>query len=301
MTDGRTRAASLRRTARRAPAAVLATAALAAAVEGFAPPARAAAVPAGAGIEFFVAPSANLPVPLEVRQGGFPAIRFRARWRSETFEPPIVWVLRASRVRDGAGWALETMHHKLYLVNPPPEIGTFSISHGLNLVTLQRVWSRGAGDLRVGLGAVVAHPESEVRGRRFAENRGLFRDGYYVAGPALTAGAGRAVPLAGALALVVELRASVAPVRVPVVDGDARLTNVSVHLMVGLGGFARGRTGGRAAGRPAAGPARPPRPSRRRRRLCPPARRGKPPRPCSRRPALGVTFPTLDERLTSVE
>ncbi len=41
---------------------------------------------------------------------------------------------------------------------------------------------------RIGLGAVLAHPESMVRGRTLPESGGLFGLGYHIAGPVLSAG-----------------------------------------------------------------------------------------------------------------
>jgi hypothetical protein len=200
-------------------------------------PAR--AEPIRLGLEFFVGAAANLGTPLEIRQQGQPRLRVDASWRSDAFEPPIVWAVRLSRGAPAACWALELVHHKLYLDNPPADVRSFSISHGLNLVTLQRAWSRPWCDVRLGAGAAIAHPENEVRGLRFDERRGMLGQGYYLAGPALTAGAGRPLRLGRCWALVVELRGSVAPVSVPIEAGSARLTNVAFHLLIGAGGFTR--------------------------------------------------------------
>jgi hypothetical protein len=35
-------------------------------------------------------------------------------------------------------WAIEYLHHKLYLSNPPAEVQSFAISHGYNLFAVNR-------------------------------------------------------------------------------------------------------------------------------------------------------------------
>jgi hypothetical protein len=126
------------------------------------------------------------------------------------------------------------MHHKVYLADPPPEVQSFGASHGFNLVTLQRAWPHRLAELRAGAGIVLAHAESTVRGRRYDETQGLFAAGYHVAGPAALVAAARRWSPQPWLALALEARASVAPARVPIAGGEARFTNVALHLMVGV-------------------------------------------------------------------
>jgi hypothetical protein len=142
-----------------------------------------------------------------------------------------------TRERSGRGWSLEILHHKLYVTNPPEELQYFSISHGLNFVTLQRSWPLSSFQVRAGFGIVLAHPESSVRGRVLDENDGLLGKGYYFAGPVGSIAVARRIPLWGVASAVLEARGSVAPVSVPVADGDARTTATAFHLLLGAAGF----------------------------------------------------------------
>jgi hypothetical protein len=149
------------------------------------------------GVQLLFGGPLNLRTPLTIRQGGEPDVHVRARWATRPFESPIYYGVGGFRREGGREWALELLHHKLYLRNPPPEVQRFSISHGYNLVLASYgielahgIWSRLGG------GAVVAHPESTVRGRTLDEGRGLFGLGYHLAGPAVSARGSRRVPSA---------------------------------------------------------------------------------------------------------
>jgi hypothetical protein len=204
--------------------------------------------PAGAharlGVEFHTGAPYHFATPLRIRQEGHADLRFTARYRADAMRMPIYWALRVSRHAEGGAWSLELMHDKVYVDNPPADVQVFSVSHGLNFVTVQRAWARGPDDLRAGAGLIVAHPENTVRGRALDERRGLFRAGYHLAGPAVLVAAGRRAELRPWLTLGAEARASVAPVQVPVEGGHARFTNLGVHVLVGMGVRQAGRPEG---------------------------------------------------------
>ena len=177
----------------------------------------------------------NVPLPLVIRQDGEQDLRATARWSTNAFEPPLYYGWRVARWGDEAGWALDLTHHKLYLQEPPAEIQHLAISHGYNLLTLQRLSEHGGWLHGFGLGAVVAHPESEVRGQRFDEHGGLFGAGYYVSGPTAAALLGHSRTLSGRLRLSAELKLTLSHASVPIAGGEARVPNLAVHGTVGLG------------------------------------------------------------------
>lgn len=195
--------------------------------------------PARLGVELLTGAPLNIRMPMEIRQNGEPTVELDATFRSEPFEPPIYWVARIGLEGRRGGFALELMHDKLYLENRPPEIDAFAMSHGLNILTLQRVWTFTFGRVRAGLGAVIAHAENTVRGRRLDQRRGLLDAGYTLAGPGALLGADHRVSLVHGSALVVETRVSLAPLIVPIVGGDARLTHLAAHVLFGLSVFPR--------------------------------------------------------------
>jgi len=181
----------------------------------------------------------SAPVPIVIRQQGEEDLRLTARWRTEAFAPPIYYAWRVARWSGRAAWALGLIHHKVHLRNPPAEVHDLSVSHGYNLVALEHVRERDGWRYGVGAGAVLAHPESEVRGRRFEGNRGLLGAGYYVAGPTAGVFVGRSHPEQGRLRAAAEARLTLSHARVPIAGGSAHVPNLAAHASVGLGWWAR--------------------------------------------------------------
>jgi hypothetical protein len=177
----------------------------------------------------------NVSLPIVIRQSGHDDLRWTARWNTQALQTPLYYSLRVARWRDNAAWAVDLTHHKLYLENPPPEVRNLSISHGYNLLTLQRL--HAAGNWRYGgaAGAVVAHPESEVRGQRFDEHGGMLGSGQYVAGPTAGALVGHSVRVAGGLYATVEARLTLSLARVPIANGSASVPNLALHVSAGFG------------------------------------------------------------------
>lgn len=199
-----------------------------------------AAFAAGWSVQAAVGFPFDLSLPVAIRQRGEAPIRVRARWETRPFRSPIYYDLRVARSAGGREWALDLLHHKLHLANPPPDVQELSISHGFNLVFVSHA-REVARDTwaRAGAGLVVAHPESTVRGRTF-DGRGPLGGGYYPAGPTLVVGAERRLFPAGGLFVSLQALASASWARVPVVGGHATVPDVSVHALGGLG-FATGR------------------------------------------------------------
>ncbi len=177
----------------------------------------------------------NTPLPLLIRQSGQPDISLAASYSSRPFEIPICWIWRIGRWSGDAGWELQAIHHKLFLDNPPPEVDEFSISHGLNIVTVDRTWQLEEVCARIGAGITIAHPENSVRGLRLPENLGIFNMGYYVGGPALIAGAGRRFSLIGNFFLRCDGMVTASYSNVPVSSGTAYVWNVALHANFAVG------------------------------------------------------------------
>lgn len=179
----------------------------------------------------------NARTPVTIRQHGAPDLRFRARWATRPFENPLYYGVGVFRRSAGHEWSAELVHHKLYVLNPPPEVQEFSVSHGYNLVLVGHgvevapgVWARGAA------GVVVAHPESTVRGRALPQTKGPFGRGYHLAGPALSLGLEGRVPVGDRIRLAVGGRLTGGYAAVPVEGGSARVPNVAFHATAGLTG-----------------------------------------------------------------
>jgi hypothetical protein len=200
-----------------------------------------AAAPAGAetsyGVQLLLGVPFNVPTPLTIRQRGEPDLHVTARYATHPFSLPLYLGVGVFRREGGHEWSLELIHHKLYLENPPPEVGSFSISHGYNLVVLSHgfevssgVWARAGG------GLVVAHPESTVRDETWPQNGGPFGLGFRFAGALLSAGVEGRIPLGDRLRLAIGGRLTGAYASVPVVNGTAIVPNVAFHATAGLDG-----------------------------------------------------------------
>lgn len=205
-------------------------------------PASGSADDDGVVLEIAAGTAFSVPLPLTLQQEGFPELRHRAHYETRPFLGAPYYAWRIGLWRRGGGWELQLVHHKLYLVDPPPEIAWFEVTHGYNLLTAGRAWRRGRALVRAGGGVVLAHPESTVRGLTWPENGGLAPaflgllggNGYFLTGPTLRVSAGRA--FGHRLFVAPEIELTAARARVPVAGGEASVPNIAVHLRLALGG-----------------------------------------------------------------
>jgi hypothetical protein len=177
----------------------------------------------------------HLETQLTIRQSGFEEIELDADYETRPFESPFYYSLRAGRWSGRGGWELELIHLKLFLRNRPPEVQRFDISHGYNLVTVNRGWDLGRLILRAGAGAVAAHPENTVRGRPLEGDSGGLGGGYHLTGPALQVAAEKRFALGERWLLGLEGKISAARAKVPVAGGEAEAPNVAGHALLSLG------------------------------------------------------------------
>lgn len=177
----------------------------------------------------------NLPLPLTVTQNGYPDLKITARYNSESFTLPVYWNMRLSRWQRDKAWELELIHHKLYLDNTTPEIQKFNISHGFNLIMLNRGFDKKKFRYRFGAGIVLAHPESNIRGKEFGDSTDDYDLGYYLSGPVLNLAFGTAFRLNDLFYFDLESKLTYAYARVKVAEGHAAVNNLALHLIFGLG------------------------------------------------------------------
>lgn len=175
----------------------------------------------------------SAPLPLTIYQQGHEPIRIeRPRWETRPLYESPYYAIRV----DNGRWGFELIHHKLYLATAHPEVQQFWISHGYNLVLIERLVSRPPVTLVYGAGPVVTHPETIVRGLELSDppHAEISLTGYYLSGAALHAGAAYRRPLARRLAVVAEAKLTAAWATVPVANGHADVPNLAVHGIVGL-------------------------------------------------------------------
>ena len=179
--------------------------------------------------------AANVPLPLKIKQQGYLDIKLNAKYFSEPFYSPVYWDWRFSKSKNERSWEFEAIHHKLYLRNKPEEVQRFSISHGFNLLFLNRGIKYKGLNLKAGVGAVLAHPENCVRQQTFNEENGLFKMGYIFCGSALNFAVGKHYKIFKRFYLNTEAKTTYAFAKVPISNGHANVNNWAFHFCAGLG------------------------------------------------------------------
>src|SRR5437870_3893754 len=168
---------------------------------------------------------------LTIEQGGQESLAFDARYATQAFDSPLYYALRVGRWEADGAWELSLIHDKLYLRNPPPEVESLSISHGFNLLTVNRALRSDTFIYRFGAGVIVTHPEGRVRGVSY--------DGPYdLAGVVALAGLSKRLYLDKSWFLLGDLAATVGDAKTKA-DGTPDLTlrvpHAAIHGLLGIG------------------------------------------------------------------
>lgn len=109
-------------------------------------------------------------------------------------------MLRAGHSSGERAWEVSLMRHKIYLTNPPPGVSDVSVSHGFNILSLNRAFKAGDWTYRFGAGPVVTHAEAAL------------------------------------LAIKGAATAAYAVARLPgPPNGELRVSNFALHAMLGIG------------------------------------------------------------------
>jgi len=177
----------------------------------------------------------NLPLPLIIRQNGYPAVRLKASYHTDAFAPPVYYDWRFCRWRNNKSWEFELVHHKLYLHNTTSEIQKFNISHGFNLLIVNRGFDIETFQYRAGAGIVLSHPESIVRGKEFGNTGDDFDLGYSVSGPVINLAISKSYRLSSRFSAVAEAKTTFAYSSVRVAQGRADVYSMAFHLVLGFG------------------------------------------------------------------
>lgn len=177
----------------------------------------------------------SLPGPLVIEREGRSGWSLRAHWSTRPFEGSPYYAWRIGRWSRDRAWELELIHHKLYLNHPPAGIGHLEISHGFNLITVNRAWAEGPWRARAGLGLLVTHAEGTLEGAALLSDRGPIGGGYVPAGPALQGALQRTWPLGHGFFLSAEGKVTWAYGRIPFEGGQLRVGNLALHALLGAG------------------------------------------------------------------
>ena len=190
-----------------------------------------ASEPAAWSLDVLIGDAYNFSSQTQIEHVQVGAGSFGGDYETRGFEGPLHYAWRIAHWQDDRAWELQFLHHKLYLRNGPPAVETLSVSHGFNIVTLNRAFKLDGWLLRVGVGPVIAHPEARISGSPY--------DGpYEVGGAAAMAGIGRSLALTPRLFLHAELEMTFGYIDVhPEGSPDLEITilNPAAHAQIGLG------------------------------------------------------------------
>lgn len=178
----------------------------------------------------------NLKLPLILRQTGYPDIVIKkAEYYSEPLNDPFYWDWRFSRWVKGKSIEFEAVHHKIYLKNPPPEVQWFAITHGFNMLTLNHGRQYKKMIYRAGLGSVLIHPESTVRGMEYPVSYDFDLPGYRLSGITVNLGAARQISFGKYFFINTEVKMNASVVTAEIVNGYARVHNIVFQFILGPG------------------------------------------------------------------
>ncbi len=177
----------------------------------------------------------NLPTQLTVTEEGKEDVTLMADWETESFQDALYYGLRVGLWEDKKGWEIEFMHHKIKLTNAPEEIDSLEISHGYNLLTLNRAWELEPAYIHLGLGFVFTHPDLKLRGKDREHSQSGIIPGRNIAGPTMQVSAGRRYKISDKTYGFLEGKITTTYANIEYDDGEIRAPNIAVHLVFGLG------------------------------------------------------------------
>lgn len=178
----------------------------------------------------------SFPTPLAIYQEGQPVIFIdSAHYETNPFKESPYYSWRVAKWENGKAWEFELVHHKLYLETAHDDIQHFEITHGYNLITVNRAWKKDGLIYHLGGGIVLAHPETTIRNKSLPEVWKAFDMGFYVSGVTAQFALGKRFELPGKLFAVVEGKLTGSYARIPVKEGYADVPNAAVHGLFGIG------------------------------------------------------------------
>ena len=179
----------------------------------------------------------NIPTYLKIQQEGHDPIELWARYATKGFKVPIYWDYKLEFETEKNLLGLRSTHHKLYLTNPTPEINTFSITHGYNLVMAYYGWKKKYFDLLVGGGIAFSHPEGVVHGEFIALEEGipLYGGKYRLTAPNFEFEIKRKWYFTNRMFFNYGLRFLAGYAKPKIIDGYIETYPIGIHIAAGMG------------------------------------------------------------------
>jgi hypothetical protein len=189
---------------------------------------------AGWIIQLSTGSSYSFPSHLTIRQDGEKDIDLTAEYETKAWATQAPYYdLRIAKWKNDTAWEFESLHQKLYLKNKPDEVEHFSISHGYNFNMLNYALSRYGFIYRAGIGFIMTHPETKVRGKRLEDEGGI--NGFYISGAGGQLAVEKRYYTTDKLSLSLEVKFTAAYAEIPIADGTATVPNYAAHGLIGIG------------------------------------------------------------------
>ncbi|WP_434356034.1 hypothetical protein NF212_12320 [Parasalinivibrio latis] len=148
---------------------------------------------------------------------------------TKPFQMPFYWDLKLGYWQENKGWELELLHHKLYASGlNNSRVSSLEVTHGYNLVYLNRaIEFRPSWLGRIGLGAVVPHPDMTIDGNKVS-------GGYHLAGPSAQLSLEKTYRFREDFLVGLEGKMTYSYAEVDFDGGSFELPNTAVHFLVSL-------------------------------------------------------------------
>lgn len=185
-------------------------------------------------VEGWLGDAVQLPTPVTFSQAGRADISATGDWATHPWEPTWYYGGEIAHWSGDNGWAFQYMHHKMYMENPPPGVGYFRITNGVNFLLIERLHRSHAWEFGVGAGPVLSVPVSEVRGLKYGDAHGIFHSEYELGGGGMEVNVTRRLRLLPFTYGMISLKGTAAYVHVPIANGHAQTTDFALHIQYGL-------------------------------------------------------------------
>ncbi|RAP30327.1 hypothetical protein DID76_03400 [Candidatus Marinamargulisbacteria bacterium SCGC AG-414-C22] len=183
----------------------------------------------------------HLPSTLTITQDNQPDIELDAKYTTKAFKDYPYWSTRVERWTNDNAWEFELLHHKVYLDNPTADMSYFNMSDGYNFVFINRAKKKQNMIQRIGLGVIVIHPESKIRGQVNTET--TLADGYEIGGPGVQVSIAKRKQIKDLLYLHYEGKVTVGYTTASVYEGKAKGFNIACHINIGFSHVYPGKNG----------------------------------------------------------
>jgi len=165
-----------------------------------------------------------------------------ANIESKPFDAPPYYAIKLGHKLSGdyEGYSVEFehVHHKIYIDDLPAGVDHFEVTDGYNLFYLNARKSMDDGyGIRLGVGAVVAHPQITVRDTEtYVKGGGAIPagEGYQMAGWSFQAAVDKEIEFAQNWVAVPEIKLTHSRANIDLENGDVDLDNTALHLQLGV-------------------------------------------------------------------